>query len=129
MPFPLPPEPFDVTVKVATATGAAATVAPTFAAVAGKRNWLKGFHVMGGGATGASIIVITVTGLLGGTITYNMAVLAGAAAPVNAQGGLLIDLPYPIPASDVNTAITVSAASFGAGNTIATVNMYGFVEK
>lgn len=122
----LPPEPINPVLKVASANGAAQTNAPAFAAVAGKTNYLAGFDVNGSGATGASVILVTITGLLGGTIVYALPVVAGVAAPVNPNGGLSIRFPYPIPASAVNTAITVSCPTFGSGNTAASVNMYGF---
>jgi hypothetical protein len=109
----------------ANAAGAAQSNAATIAAVAGRLNYLEGFDVSGGGATGAGVIEISVTGLAAGTLKYEMNVLAGVTGPVNAQGGLSVRFPTPQPASAPNTAIVVTAPSFGAGNTNAAVNSYG----
>lgn len=102
---------------------AAATATATQPAVAGTMNWLFGFDVYGGGATAASIINCTVTGLAGGTATYNVAVPAGVTGSISP---LNIRFPEPLPASAVNVAIVTSCPTFGAGNTNATVNSYGF---
>lgn len=105
------------------ATAAAGAMAPALAAVAGARNFLTAFEVTGGGATGASVIDVTITGLLGGTITYNIAVPAGATAGITP---LVVDFSRPLPASADNTAITLNVPSFGAGNTKAASAIHGF---
>src|SRR5579859_5778695 len=64
------------------ATGAAAAIAATLPGAAGKTTYLTGFEVTGAGATGASVIAITVTGILGGTKTYELAIPAGAGVGV-----------------------------------------------
>lgn len=107
----------------AAATGAAGALAPALAAVAGARNFLTAFEVTGGGATGASVIDVTVTGLLGGTVTYNLAIPAGAAVGITP---LVCRFPRPLPASADNTAITLNVPSFGAGNTKAAAAIHGF---
>lgn len=101
-------------------------VTATIAAVAGKTAYITGFHVSGGGATAASIIAVTVTGLLGGTITFHLAVLAGAAAPGLSPNPLLVQFPDPLPASAQNQAIAVVVPAFGAGNTLSSVTAYGY---
>lgn len=116
-----------VTLTQGSQAGGAQVNTATLAAVAGKTNYLEGFDVTGGGATAASIIEISVTGLLGGTVKYEMAVLAGVTAPVNAQGGYSLRLPTPFPASGPNVAIAVAVPSFGAGNTNASVVAVGQV--
>lgn len=103
--------------------GAAAAIAATLPAVAGKTNYLTGFEVTGGGATAASLVDVTVTGLLGGTETYVLGVVAGAAA---GNQPLIVQFDPPIPASGVNTAITVNVPSLGAGNTKARAQVHGF---
>jgi hypothetical protein len=110
------------------ASGAAQSNAASLPAVAGKTNYLEGFDVTGGGATSAAVIEISVTGLAAGTLKYEMNVLAGVTGPMNAQGGVFIRFPEPLPASGLNTAITVTVPSFGAGNTNASVVAYGFVK-
>lgn len=102
---------------------AAAAAAVTFAAVSAKTNYLSGFQLTGGGATGASVIALTITGLLGGTIVYNIPVPAGATLGIQP---LVVNFYPPLPASAPNVAIVLSAASFGSGNTNASLNAQGF---
>ena len=102
---------------------AAATATATLSAAAGLTTYITGFSITGAGATAAGVIVATVTGCLGGTMSYIIAVPAGAAVGITP---LILDFPVPIPASAVNTAIVVSVPSFGAGNTNACVNARGF---
>ena len=108
----------NVAASVATATLAAP-------AVVGIVNYLTGFEVTGAGATAASVIAVTVTGCLGGTFTYQMAIVAGATL---AQPALIVAFPRALQASGPNVAISVSAASFGAGNTNACVNAHGYAQ-
>jgi len=112
--------------KVAGASGGAQQNAPSIAAVAGKLNYCTGFDISGGGATAASIIEAALSGLAGGTINFELNILAGATGPMNAQGGFSVRFPDPIPASALNTAITLTVPSFGAGNTNASAVLYGF---
>jgi hypothetical protein len=114
--------------QAAGASGAAQSNAASIAAVAGKMNYLTGFDVTGGGATAASVVEVSVTGLAAGTLKYEMNVLAGVTGPVNAQGGLFIRFPDPLPASAPNTAITVTCPSLGSGNTNASVVAYGYTK-
>jgi hypothetical protein len=116
-----------VTPLVVTASGAAQTNTATLTCPSGKTAFLEGFDITGGGATGAAIVDITTTGLTN-NLTYELAVVAGATTEVNPQGGLFIRFPTPIPASAISTNITVSAPSFGSGNTKASVTAYGFYQ-
>lgn len=94
----------------------------SLAAVAGKTNYLTGFTITFSGATAASVVLATVTGLAGGTQTFVVAVPAG----VTVQGQTLnVDLAVPMPASAANTAITITLPALGAGNTNAAVNIRG----
>ena len=43
--------------------------------------YISGFEVTGGGATAAALVSVTVAGLIGGTATYTIGVVAGATAP------------------------------------------------
>jgi hypothetical protein len=110
------------------ASGAAQTNTATLPATAGRTQYLEGFDVTGGGATAASIIEISVTGLAGGTIKFETNILAGATGPMNAQGGFSVRFPEPLPATGQNVAIAVAVPSFGAGNTNASVVAYGFLK-
>ena len=106
------------------ATAAAGATSATMPAVAGKTNYLTGFAVTGGGATAASIVTVTVTGLVGGTQTYKVAIPAGTTAGITP---LIATFVPPLPASAANVAIAINLPSFGAGNTDAAVAAYGFV--
>jgi hypothetical protein len=102
---------------------AASAATATLAGTAGKTTYISGFYFTGGGATGASVVNGTITGLLGGTATFNIPVPAGATAGVVP---LYIDYNPPLPASAVNTSIVVSVPSLGAGNTNAAVSAWGY---
>jgi hypothetical protein len=117
-----------ITPQVNGASGAAQSNAATLPATANRTQYLEGFDITGGGATAASIIEVSVTGLAGGTIKYELNILAGVTGPMNAQGGFSVRFPEPLPASGTNTAITVTVPSFGAGNTNASVVAYGYLK-
>jgi hypothetical protein len=94
-------------------------------AVAGAVNQLCGFSITGGGATNASIVQATITGLVGGadpSLTFQIAVPTGAN---NAISPIIVNFPNPIPASGPNVAIALKLPSFGAGNTNAVGNIWG----
>lgn len=101
---------------------AAAANNQTLAAAAGLRTYIAGVMVSGGGATAASIIQVTITGLTN-TLSFNVPIPAGANVGVQALQ-LLFD--PPLPASADNTAIVVNVPSFGAGNTAASASAWGF---
>jgi hypothetical protein len=117
-----------ITPQVNGASGAAQSNAATLPATANRTQYLEGFDITGGGATAASIIEVSVTGLAGGTIKFELNILAGVTGPMNAQGGFSVRFPEPLPASGTNTAITVTVPSFGAGNTNASVVAYGYLK-
>jgi hypothetical protein len=102
---------------------AAASASATLAGVVAKTTYINQFEVTGGGATAGSIVTMTVTGLLGGTQSYNIAVPTGAALGITP---MVISFFPPWPASAVNTAIVVTVPSLGAGNTNAVANARGF---
>jgi hypothetical protein len=116
-----------VTQQVVSAAGAAQSNAATLTGAAGRVTYLEGFDVTGGGATGASIVEISTTGLAN-NLKFEMNVAAGATAAVNAQGGLFIRFPTPIPSSATNTNIVVTLPSLGSGNTNASITVYGFTQ-
>jgi len=113
--------PGDLEVEVSSANAAASNNL-TLPGVVGKRTYLTGIAVTGGGATGASVIAVTVTGLTN-TLTFQLAIPAGAAVGVFP---LVVIFTRPIPASADNTAIVVNVPSFGAGNTNAAAAAFGF---
>ncbi len=110
-------------VKASSGNVANASAAATLAAVAAKTAYITGFDVTGTGATAASVVSVTVTGLLGGTSTYTLPVVAGANL---GNPALVVQFNPPLPASAVNTAIVVTCPALGAGNTNNTVNAYGY---
>lgn len=95
----------------------------TLAAAVGKTTYISGFEVTGGGATAAALVLATITGLLGGTATYTVSVVAGAAA---GNPALVVEFAPPLPASAVNTAIVVSVPALGVGSTNSCVVAHGF---
>jgi hypothetical protein len=123
--FPLT-QPYQPTMVQVSDIDAASALQCSIAAVAGKMNYCTGFDITGGGATGAAIVRAVLSGIAGGSLSWAMGVVAGATAPVNPENGLSVRFPHPIPASAVNTAITMDVESFGAGNTEAAVTLYGF---
>lgn len=110
-------------VNAASGNVAAASAVATMPAVAGKTNYVIGFEITAGGATAAALVLATLTGLLGGTMTYVFAAPAGAAVGATP---LIVQFQRPIPASAVNTAITLTLPSLGVGNTNAAVAIHGF---
>lgn len=109
----------------ASATAAAGAMTATLTGAANQRTYITGFQVTGAGATGASVITVTVTGVITGTMSYNIAVPAGATAAVTP---LIVTFPVPVQSSAVNTSIVVNVPSFGAGNTNAAVAAQGFLQ-
>jgi len=99
------------------------TATATLAAVAGQFTYLTGFVITGAGATAASVVVATVTGVPNAPLAYDVAVPAGANVGI---APLVVTFSNPVRSSAVNTAIAVSAPAFGAGNTNAAVSATGF---
>jgi hypothetical protein len=98
-------------------------MAPAIAAVSGSTNYTTGFEITGNGATAASSIAVTLTGILGGTATYYIQIPAGAGTAITP---FIVRWDRPIPASATNTAITLNVPSFGAGNLQAACTLHGF---
>jgi hypothetical protein len=109
-------------IDASSATGAAANNV-TLAGVAGATTYITDFQITGLGATAATELTVTVTGILGGTKTYKVNVPAGVGVPITP---LTVFFPRPIPASTQNTAIVVNVPSPGAGNTDFAVTAHGF---
>ena len=102
---------------------AAAAAVATLAAAAAKTTFITGFVITSAGATAAAVVLITITGVIGGTMTLPYATVAGAAV---GNTPLIVQFSKPIPASAVNTAIVVTLPSLGAGNTSAAVVAHGY---
>jgi hypothetical protein len=99
-----------------------ASAAAALSAVAAKTNYVTGVEFTFAGATAASVVIATVTGLLGGTQSFIVSVPVGATV-----GGtpLVLKFDPPHPASAVNTAITATLPALGSGNTNACANIRG----
>jgi len=121
----IPGYPSGATPKTATSgnVAAAAATATLAAGGAGTTNYITGFSFTAAGATAAAIVLLTITNLITGTLTYVIVVPAGVGTMVEP---LIIDFSTPIPANATATAIVVSCPSLGAGNTNACVNARGF---
>lgn len=104
---------------------AAAAATATLTSAAGRTVYITGFSITGAGATAGSVILVTVTGIIGGTLTYNLVVPAGATTSITP---LTINFSLPLAASTTNTNIVVSAPSFGVGNTNASTVVYGYIK-
>jgi hypothetical protein len=100
-----------------------ASAVATIAAPANGRNYVTGFIVTATGATAASIVLITLTGLAGGTMTFVYAVPAGVL--VGAQP-YVVPFSSALPASADGTAVTLTLPALGTGNTNAAVVLTGY---
>lgn len=96
----------------------------TLTGASARTTYITGFEINAAGATAASVVTVTVTGVITGTMSYTFAVPAGVT--VGAQP-LIVPFPTPIPSSTTNTNIVVTLPALGAGNTNATVNAHGFL--
>ena len=110
----------------ATAQGAASAIAPSIGGAAGTLAFITSFRIEGLGATAGSVIQAVLNGVLGGAITYEVTIPAGAAiaiVPVTDQFG-----GRGLPASGAGVAITLNVPSFGAGNTFSEAEVQGFIQ-
>lgn len=109
-----------------TATGTTGAVVATLPAVAGKTAYICGFYYTGTNATAANgATAVTVTGTIGGTMSFGFPTLAAAATTPNT---IPIDEEFIpcVAASAINTAIAVNGPALGAGATQATVTAWGY---
>jgi hypothetical protein len=109
-----------------TATGTTGAIAATLPAVPGKTTYLCGFYYVGTNATTANTATsVTITGTIGGTMSYGFPTLAlGATIP----NTIPLDEEFIpcIAASASNTAIVVNGPALGAGATLTTVTAWGY---
>ena len=113
-------------VPLATSSGVVAntTATATLAAVSGKTTYITGFDISADGATTGSCVVPTVGLLIGGG---NFSYLFCFPSSASASGSVyVVNFSPPVPASAVNTSISVSLPALGTGNTGAVVNVRGF---
>lgn len=104
---------------------AATATTATLTSATGKLVYITGFTVTGAGATAASVIAVTVTGVIGGTMTFELVIPAGVTTTITP---LQVNFPMPVSASGFGTNIVVNVPSFGTGNTNAAVVAYGYIK-
>jgi hypothetical protein len=90
---------------------------------AGIRNWCTGFEVTAAGATAASVVNVTLSGLAAGNLVYSFVFPAGVTAQAQP---LIVAFPLPLPAIGPNVAVTLTVPAGGAGNTNAACVLHGF---
>lgn len=101
-------------------TGTTTAVSAVLPAVAGKTTYLSGFTVMANATAATSIPNATVTGTVSGSLPFIEAVAALPAVGVTTQSFV-----PAIPASGVNTSISVNAGAAGAGGNT-TIYAWGY---
>ena len=101
------------------ATGAG-PLTVTFPAVAGRTNFLAGFNIAAVATAGINGMA-TVTGILGGTLSFLMGVGVAPAVATTLQ-----NFVPPLPASGPNVAITINSIAAGAGGN-ESVTAWGFL--
>lgn len=111
-------------VNVSSGNVANAAAVATMPAVAAKTNYVTGFEITATGATAAAVVLAALAGIAGGTINY---VFAAPAGVTTSATPLTVVFSQPIPASAVNTAITLTLPALGAGNTNAITTLHGYV--
>lgn len=92
------------------------------AAQAGSLAVCSGFEITGAGATAGVDIVATLTGVVGGPLSYVISVPTGALTGISA---LVVEFSPPLVAAAANSAITINVPAFGAGNTNAASVIHG----
>lgn len=113
------------TIPAAISTGnvAAAIATATLPAKAGKFLHLCGFEITASGATLGLPVVATVTGCIGGTLSYIFDFPAGVLVGANP---LIVTYDPPLVALTAGTTIVVTLPSGGGGNTNAAISAHGF---
>lgn len=111
-----------VVVNASSGNVAAAVATATMAAPPSGANYVTALAITGAGATAPSVVVATLTGIVGGPFSYILAVPTGATAGMTP---IFRQFPFPLKGID-GTAITLSMPSLGVGNTNAAVNLSGF---
>jgi hypothetical protein len=110
------------------ASGTTGAIAASIPAVANKTAYICGFYYTGSNATAAQNGSVTVTGTIGGTMSFGYPTLAIATPPI--ANTIPVDeafLPC-VPATSVNVAITVNGPALGAGAPLATAEVWGYYQ-
>ena len=120
-PIAIPPNAVFQTNSSGNAANAAANA--SFNAVAGVTNYLLGIAFTGSGSTAGLVVNQSISGLIGGTMTFVFTAPTGVLAGANP---LVLTFWPAIPASAVNTQIAAQLPALGAGSTNAAVVMWGY---
>lgn len=110
-------------ITAASGNVANASAVATLAGSASKTTYITGFRCQAAGSTAASVVSLTVAGVITGTMTYTFVFPAGATTAATPVGQ---DFSTPVPASSTNTAIVVTLPAGGTGNTNASCAAQGF---
>lgn len=104
-------------------TGANTSITASLSALAGQRNYITNYQIIAGGATAAGQVTATIAGLISGTRSVEVNVQAGVNNPPQ-----IVEETFdpPLPASALNTAISLNLPALGAGNVVASVAITGF---
>ena len=116
--LPARSQPVIVPIETAIASGTTGAVVATLATIPGKTTWLCGFDVSAIGGT-AAVGPVTVTGLIGGTFTYQL---------TSAAAGVTLGRTFTpcIPASAQNTTIVITTTADGTASAV-NVQAWGYV--
>jgi hypothetical protein len=99
-----------------------ASAVATLTPGAGKTAYITSVTFCVGGATAGLLVGPTITGLLGGTKTFVVAVPTGATL----SNFYTITFNYPLPATGPGVNIVVTQPAGGAGNTASSTDATGF---
>lgn len=102
------------------ATGTTGALAPAMAAISNKTNWVCHIEVTSGGTTTPALTAVTITGLLGGTMTIEY--WPSFSTP------LVRDFAPCLQGSGINTALTLNVPALGAGTSGVAATITGFYE-
>lgn len=110
---------------VVSATGANATTTATLPAIAGRTNFLNEVIVQGLGATAGGNATVTISNVVGGPYTVNIAVPTGVGVPLSVPP---ITFSPPLQATGPNITISAALSAFGAGNTNESITAIGYAQ-
>ena len=115
------------TPQASTASGANAAQAATITPAAGITAFITSLRITGMGATAAGQVTATLTGVLGGTISYPITVPAGATVPITPVTDSFGT--RGLAGSAAAQAITLNLPAFGAGNTLEVAEITGYFQQ
>ena len=102
---------------------AAAVATATLTGVGGQFTYVTGFEITGSGATAGLPVIVTLTGCVGGTLTY---IYSAAAGVLVENTPLIIEFLKPLKSSALAGNIVVSCPSLGTGNTNNAATIHGY---